>query len=160
MTRSSAALLLTLAAVVPLSLMTFGGGGTGPRPVRATLGWDGSPQLTSVPELPRDRILTGRLANESLRPAKLDVDDAKVLDAAGRELRSTVRFAAAFAHGLYSAESINRYGKPGEGERRRLGEIATVNPGESVPLTLSWRLRPDGTRAAAVEFGGSRVSLP
>jgi hypothetical protein len=161
MTRWSAALLLTLAVVVSLALMSFGGGGgNGPRPVRATLGWDGTPQLTSVPQLPRDRILSGRLANESLRTAELDVEDVTVLDAAGRQLRSTVRFASAFAHGLFSAESINRYGKPGEGERQRLGEIATVNPGESVPITLSWRLRPDGTRATAVQFGASRVTLP
>ena len=160
MIRWSAVVLLTLAAVVPLSLMSFGGGGTGPRPVRATLGWDGTPQQTGVPGLPRDRILTGRLTNESLRPAELDVEDVKVLDAAGRQLPSTVRFASAFAHGLFSPESINRYGKPGQAERRRLGEIATVNAGESVPITLSWRLRPDGSRAAAVQLGDSRVTLP
>jgi hypothetical protein len=158
--RVSAPLLLTLLAVVALLLIPFDNNRSGPRSVRSTLGWDGEPKLTGVPELPFDRILTGRLANESLRPVNLDAEGVKVLDIDGRALRSTVRFASAFAHGLFSAESINLYGKPGDGERRRLGEIATVNPRESVPVTLSWRVPPGRTEPVAVNFGGSRVALP
>lgn len=158
--RIAALLALAAVAVVPLVLISDDDGRTSPRTVRASLGWAGVPQVTKVPELPRDRILTGRLANESLRPAELDVDRVRLVDARGRDVRSTARFLSNFAHGLFSAESINLYGKPGDGERRRLGEIATVKPGESVPITLSWRVPSGAAAPIAVDFGGSTVELP
>lgn len=162
MSRAHLAGLVVLALVVaaPLALLTDDDGRTEPRAVRATLGWDGEPRLMGVPELPSDQILSGRLANESLRPTDLDVERVRILDGDGRVLRSTARFASSFAHGLFSAESINLYGKPGDGERRRLGEIATVKPRESVPVTLSWRIAPGGGEAETVDFGGARVALP
>jgi hypothetical protein len=104
--RVSAPLLLAVLAVVPLLLIPPDNDRSGPRSVRSTLGWDGEPKLTGVPELPFDRILIGRLVNESLRPVNLDAEGVKVLDIDGRALRSTVRFASTFAHGLFSAESI------------------------------------------------------
>lgn len=164
MTRArsiAAGLLLLAVVVVPLLLLRAGDGEESSAGlVRAQLAFAGAPKVLRVPELPRDRILTARLTNTSLRPADLDVDQVKVVDAEGREVRSSVRFLSAFAHGLFSAERVNLYGKPGRTERRRLGEIATLEPRQTIPITLSWRIPEGGGEPVAVDFGGSRVALP
>lgn len=132
---------------------------SGARMVRAGLAWEGTPRLITVKELPNDRILAGRLVNGSLRTARLDVERIRVVDAAGRAVRSSVRLLSHFAHGVYSPDSINRHGAPGEAERRRLGEIATLRPRESVPITVSWRVPPGSPAPVAIDLGPSRVTL-
>lgn len=127
---------------------------------RAQLAWKETPRIIRVEGLPRDRVLTGRLANESRRPAELSVDHVTVVDAEGGKVKSSVRFLSAFAHGLFSAESINLYGQPGARERRRLGEIATLKSGDSIPITLSWRVPKGAAKPVRVDFGGSSVKLP
>ncbi len=166
-TRLAAAVALAALAIAPLLLLSGGeenedgAGEPGPsaRAPRAGLAWEDT-RVIRVDELPGDRILAGRLVNGSLRTARLDVERVRVVDADGRAVRSTVRFVSHFAHGVYSPESINRYGKPGEAERRRLGEIATLRPRESVPITLSWRIPAGGAAPVAVDFGGSVLKLP
>lgn len=154
------ALLLGAAIVVPLLLLRGGDSPAQGGAVGATLGWEGTPQVVAVDGLPRDRILTGRLTNESPRPADLSVDDVTVLGADGEEVRSSVRFLGNFAHGLFSADAIHFRGQPGDSERRRLGEIATLKPGQAIPITLSWRVAEGGAPPARVDFGGSTVELP
>ncbi len=155
----SAAVVVSGILVVTLA-SGDGGGGDRSATTRVHLGWDGEPRVVRVAALPRDRVLSGRLENQSLRPATLDTARAQVIDADGRALRSTVRFLASFAHGLYTPESINRSGPPGEAERRRLGELATLKPRESVAITVSWRLAPAGATPVRIAFVGSFVDLP
>ena len=45
-------------------------------------------------------------------------------------------------------------------ERRRLGQIATIKPGQSVPLTLSWRVPEGGSEPVEARFDGGTLSLP
>lgn len=136
-------------------------GGADPEPDRqrgsapAAFAWQGAP-VAVKPEGGGDAgIVTGKLRNTSLRPAELDVSKVRVLDADGRALDSSARFLQSFAHGIYSREMIFRDGAPPSAERRRLGEIATVNPGDALPLTVSWR-----GAAAVVDLGGPTVPLP
>jgi hypothetical protein len=123
----------------------------------ARLEWKEKPTLILVPSLPRDRILTGQLRNASLRPVDLDTEGARIVDAQGRELRSTALFSQHFSHGLYP---WSWHVKGSKFERRRIGRIATIKPGEAVPVTLSWRVPAGGSEPVEVRFDGGSLSLP
>jgi hypothetical protein len=121
------------------------------------LTWKAKPQMILVPSLPDDRIVTGRVRNTSLRPVDLAADRIEIVDARGRRLRSSARFLQGFVHGLSSWSE----GVPGSKfERTRLGKIATIKPGQDLPLTLSWRVPPGGTQPVEVRFGGGSLALP
>jgi hypothetical protein len=131
-------------------------GGTAPGP---GLAWEERPQLIRPAELPDDRILAGRLHNGTLRELRLDAGEARLVDADGRRVAGTVSFAAGFVHGLYSPRRAPKEAMP-EFERRRLGTLAVLRAGDTVPLTLSWRLR-DGARAPVrLELGTLGLALP
>ena len=153
----TAVLLVVATAVLP------GCGGDGsaaaPRSVDATLAWVGQPQVYKPPELPQDRLLRWDLENDSLREVRLDADDARLVDARGDSLRSTIRFTSSFGHGLYSPRRPPKEADP-ELVRTRLGELAVLKPGESVPVTLSWRLGADGRGPVRLEVGNVQLPLP
>ena len=159
--RWAAAAVVLLAAVTGALLLV----GRGQEPEDATavastdvrLAWQAEPLLIRVPELPRDRILAGRVRNTSLRPVDLDAERIQIVDAEGRPLRSTARFLQGFVHGLYPASMRVKGSKF---ERTRLGKIATLKPGQDLPLTLSWRLPSGGAEPVEVRFGGGSLSLP
>ena len=123
----------------------------------AHLQWKAKPTVILVPSLPRDRILTGELRNASLRPVDLDTERVAILDAKGHRLRSTAKFTQHFSHGLYPWSWHVRGGKS---ERTRIGKIATIKPGQAVPLTLSWRVPEGGSEPVEVRFDGGSLSLP
>jgi len=152
-----AATLLLLAGVG--GLLLAGDRNPGPRAATATapLQWKSKPSLVLVPSLPRDRILTGSVRNASLRAVDLESDRVQIIDAAGRRLKATARFAQHFSHGLYPW-SMHVTGS--KFERRRIGEIATIRPGEDVPLTLSWRVPAGGSEPVEARFDGGRLALP
>ena len=104
-----------------------------------------------------DRILYGRLRSTSLEDIKLDVHRVTVLDAEGGKVRSAVVFLPAFAHGIYPWDMR---GEASDFERRRLGQIATLKPGQSIPITLSWRVPKGGRQPAKVDFGPAELALP
>ena len=147
-----------MVVVVALAVLP-GCGGDAPGSSDGSLAWAGRPQVRTPPELPRDRLLIGRLKNESLREARLDADRARLVDEQGREVTGTVRFTGSFGHGLYSPRRSPAGPEP-ESERRRLGELAVVRPGETVPVTLSWRLGKAGRHPARLEVGALQVELP
>jgi hypothetical protein len=121
------------------------------------LAWNGTPDLIRASR-PTDHILYGQVRNDSLKDVDLSYEDVRVLDAEGREVRSAVRFIAAFAHGLYPWSQ--RPKELGDFERRRLGEIATIKPGQTAPITLSWRVPEGGARPVKVDFGPAEIALP
>jgi hypothetical protein len=123
----------------------------------AQLQWKEKPNLILVPSLPQDRILTGQLRNASLHSVDLDAKEVRIVDAKGRVLRSTARFSQVFAHGLYPWSWRI---KGSRFERARIGEIATIKPGQAAPLTLSWRVPDGGSEPVEVRFDGGSLSLP
>ena len=150
--------VLLLAGVGTLLLLGDGDPGT----TRAATGtarlqWKEKPSLILVPSLPRDRILTGQLRNASLHAVDLDTERVRIVDSKGRALRSTARFAQHFSHGLYP---WSWHVKGSKFERTRIGKIATIRPGQSVPLTLSWRVPAGGSEPVEVRFDGGSLSLP
>jgi hypothetical protein len=157
--RWGLAALVLLAGVVG-GLLLLGdrdGGATKAATATARLEWKEKPSLILVPQLPRDRILTGQLRNASLRAVDLDSDRVEILDAKGHPMRSTALFAQSFSHGLYPW-SMNVKGS--KFERRRIGQIATIKPGQAVPLTLSWRVPAGGSEPVRVRFDGGSLDLP
>jgi hypothetical protein len=146
---------LAAASLAALALAVAGGCGddTGDG---VAVGWDGAPIVAQHPELPGDRIATGRMRNDSDGELRLSVAGARVLDADGRQVRATVRFAAGATHSLYPPLEA-----PHENPRKqqeRLGDAATIPPGESAPLTIAWHVA-DGT-PVRVDFGRASLPLP
>jgi hypothetical protein len=150
-----AAIALLLAGTA--GLLMAGEGGRGAAPSRAEIAWEARPQLILVPELPDDRIVSGRIRNGSLRPVDLEADRIQIVDADGRRLRSSARFLQSFVHGLYPA-SMQVEGS--KFERTRLGKIATVKPGQALPLTVSWREPHGGATAVEIRVAGGSLALP
>ena len=121
--RARLALAVALVAAAGLvAVLVFAGGADGDD---GRLAWKGSPDLIKG-ERPTDHILYGQVRNDSLKDVSLDYKDVRVLDTEGREVRSAVRFLAAFAHGLYPWSQ--RPDPLGDFERRRLGEIELALP--------------------------------
>jgi hypothetical protein len=152
-----AATLLLLAGVGGLLLVGDRGGATQTAAATAQLQWKTKPNLILVPELPRDRILTGSVRNSSLHAVDLAIEHVRVVDAAGRRLRATALFAQHFSHGLYP---WSWHVKGSKFERDRIGRSATIKPGQDVPLTLSWRVPSGGSEPVEVRFGGGSLALP
>jgi len=153
-----AATVLLLAGVGGLLLAgDRDGGATQAATDTARLQWKSAPDLILVPELPRDRILTGHIRNASLRAVDLESERIQILDAEGKRLRATALFAQSFSHGLYP---WSMRVKGSDFERRRLGKIATIKPGQAVPLTLSWRVPAGGSQPVEARFDGGSLALP
>ena len=153
-----AAIVLLAAGVGALLLLGERDGGTTQAATdTAQLQWKEKPSLILVPELPRDRILTGQLRNASLRAVDLDTERVQILDAAGHACAPPRCSPSSFSHGLYPW-SMNVKGS--KFERRRTGKIATIKPGQAVPLTLSWRVPQGGSEPVEVRFDGGTLALP
>jgi hypothetical protein len=144
--------LLALAAAVA-ALAGCGAAASGD--ATAALTWAGKPLTYTPPELPQDRLVTGTLRNVSGRALELDVHAARLVDADGRTIDGTIRFAGSFGHGLYSPRRAPAEPDP-DFERRRLGELADVAVGATVPVTVSWR----GRAPVALRVGATTLELP
>ncbi len=151
-TRLAAAAALVAAAVIAGALLLAGGaqGGEG------RLAWQDAQLFDASRDT--DKILAGKVRNTSLQDIDIDVEDVRMFDASGREVRSALRFREAFAHGIFPWSQ-----KPkdmGDFERRRLGEVVKIRPGQSAPLTLSWRVAKGGEPPVKVDFGPAELDLP
>ena len=151
--RLAAAAALAVAAAVAIALLVSGGASGDAQ----QLGWDGKPKLFKSGK-PTDRVLYGRFENTSRETLDLDTDRARLLDAEGNEVRSTVVFLEAFAHSLFAWSQ--RPQKLTEFERRRLGQLATLKPGQDLPITVSWRVPAGEKPPVKVDFGTSELKLP
>ena len=152
MRRSAAAALAALA----LAAAGVSGCGDDAQSAAPAVSWDGPPAVARHPELPGDRIATGRMRNDSGEELRLDVASARLLDASGHRIRASVRFAAGVTHSLYPPRDA-----PHETPRQmqeRLGDAATIEPGRSAPLTIAWHAR-DGT-PVRVDFGRVSLAVP
>lgn len=144
-----------------VALAGCGGGGGGSSPEPAEVAWEGKPIVVRQPELPDDTIVSGTIRNSTGRALELDADDVRLLDGDGNEVSEhTARFGTGVTHQLYPPRDTPKEGNP-DFLRRRLGEIATVKRGETVPLVVSWRLSPGQAPPVRVELGGGlSVELP
>ncbi len=63
-----------------------------------------------------------------------------------------------FAHGLWPPGQQVAVGS--EPERERIGEIATLEPGQVAPLTVAWTKPPGGGRPVSIDLGGPTLPIP
>jgi hypothetical protein len=146
------------AAALLAALAIAGCGDDGGSAGAPKLSWESKPIVVRQPEIPDDVVVSGRLRNAGGEEFRIDAADVRLVDEAGKAVRSTVVFAAGATHPLYP---------PGESpkerprkEQERLGKAATIPPGKSVPLTVAWR-QPRGTSAPVrVQLGAAAISLP
>jgi len=120
--------------------------------------WEGKPLVVRQPELPRDTIVSGKISNKGDEQLRLDANDVRLVTADGSEVESTARFAVGVSHQLYPPREGPREKDP-EFLRERLGEVANVKPGATVPLVVAWRLSPGVAAPVKVDLGEAAGSL-
>ena len=153
--RIAAAAVLALAFAGVIAAAAGSGGGEAGGGV---LRWEGRPAVVPAPNLPRDGIVTGQVRNDTLRRVTLEAEDLVVVDERGRRLRTAGRFMTGFAHGLWPPGQQVAPGS--EAERERIGEIATLEPGEAAPLTAAWTRPPGAGEPVRIELGGPALPIP
>jgi len=146
------------ASIAALALAAVAGGCGDDARDTARASWDGEPAVAPHPEIRTDRIATGRVRNDGGSELRLSVAQAKVVDAHGTPIRATVRFAAGVTHSLYPPRDA-----PHENPRQqqeRLGDAATIEPGESAPLTVAWHAGTADRVPVKVDLGPVDVPIP
>jgi hypothetical protein len=147
-------------ALVAIWIAAAGCGGSSEGDRSASLAWKKPPRLYVPPNLPHDRIVRGVIENESLkRKLTLKASDIKLRDRDGRRIEGVATFIAGYAHSVYPA-----FRKPGgkypEDEQLRLGMLAKLKAGQSVPLTVSWHEPPGPRTPVRIDYGSGTLPLP
>jgi hypothetical protein len=136
--------------------------GGGAQAGKRGLAWEGKPTVRVSPTTGA-RVLIGRVKNESVRDQfKIRAQDLKLLDQEGQPIRASVVFVSSFVRSIYPQS-----GRPGarrsdfpEAEQRRIGALAVLRSGESVPLTVSWSELRGPRIAARIDTGHGDLSVP
>lgn len=158
-----------IAAVAALALAGCGGGGDGARDGKVAgqgvgeLIWQGEPtKLNGSKTLPDDRIVGGRVRNDSLRPIELRVKELKLLAADGRRVAAALGFIDYYTHGIFPPSRREDLATPDErdAEDRRLGRLVTIQPGKVVPLTFSWRQPKGSPEPVSLRYPGGELPIP
>jgi hypothetical protein len=144
---------LALAAALPLAC--GGGEDTG----IGDLVWAGPPKVYRQATLPRDRVLVGRIRNDSLRPIKVAATDIHAVDENGDPLRGNATFIRGYIHPLYPPTRPPPGGLP-ESELERTGRQLRLRPGRTAPLSVAWRLGAGGGRPVRIEYGSGWLPIP
>jgi hypothetical protein len=151
---------VTRRAAALVAVLALAGCGDSSSSSAPALRWEGKPIVVRQPELPDDTIVSGTIRNASGSTLKLDAADVQLVTPDGEAVESTARFATGVTHQLYPPREAPREGEP-DFLRERLGEVATVEPGKTVPLVVSWRVRPGEPAPVKVDLGApGSLALP
>jgi hypothetical protein len=142
--------LAVLAAAVAGVVGSAGGATSGP------VGWSGKADVFRHPTLPRDRVLTGMLRNEGDRGLRIDLGDVRLVTEDGSRVPAAPVFLQTFGHGLWAAGRGPQVWP--DSELQRTGRIARLEPGDEVPLTVSWHAA-DG-EPDRIEYGAGSLQVP
>lgn len=148
----------TLAACAALTLAA-GGAGCGEETDggAGVLHWAERPRVATPPTLPDERVLTGRVTNDSLEPVQLDVSEIRLFDQAGERVPGQAVFLSGY---VLPPEPRNRGPvELPEGERRRLGQVVRLEPGRQAPISVAWRIE-GGREPARLDYGDGSLALP
>jgi hypothetical protein len=121
------------------------------------LEWAKPPLAFEAPGNPRDRIVSGTVRNDSLQPVEVEARDIRVVGADGRPRQAAGIFLNTFVRGIYSA---GRTDQASAFERIRTGRLARLGPGQTRPLTVSWRTPPGAGRAERIDYGAGSLPIP
>jgi hypothetical protein len=147
-----------VALALPLALVAAGCGGDERQPAGA-LRWEKEPVLVEPARLPNDRIVFGILRNDGRDRADLVAKDLKLLTAGGKRVSASAAFVESFLHGLYPPTRLPG-GRLPITEQLRMGIIARVLPGTSVPLTISWRQPAGADPPVRIEWAKGSIPVP
>ncbi len=120
------------------------------------IGWIEQPRVVVPKTLPKDRILTGTIRNDAFKEARLVARDLRLVDADGDEVSSAATFNASFGRSYYSP---SREPLP-EAELIRVGQEALLEPGDTVPLTVSWSTDDGSDPPVAIEYEAGSLPVP
>jgi hypothetical protein len=158
----SGARALALASAVVLSVAALAisacGGGDDREPA-GSLRWVKTPVLVKPETLPNDRIVAGIVRNDGQNRADVVAKQLKLRTAGGGQVPANAAFIQSFAHGMYPPTRLPG-GKEPISEQLRLGQIARVLPGKSVPLTVSWHQKPGSDPPVRIEWSGGSIPIP
>jgi hypothetical protein len=150
------ALRVALAALAALALAAGCGGDD--QPEKDALAWFDTPAVIVPPTLKQDRILRAEVRNDSDRKVRVEAATIKVYDDRGRPLRAAATFAEGYLHSLYPP--TRGPATLPDSELGRIGKLASIEPGKTATLTVSWR-EPRGRRTAAtIDYGQGTLSIP
>jgi hypothetical protein len=144
-----------LALMLMLVVVAAGGCGADDELGSGDLMWEKKPRVFTNPNLPDDRILAGTVRNDSLETVNLVARDLGVRTSGGDDMESAAVFAQTFVRGVFPQ---NRGSEIPESEQLRIGLRARLKPGETAPLTVSWRQQ--GEHAAVVDYGRGTLPVP
>jgi hypothetical protein len=150
--RIVVALGLVVALVLAVATVSHGGD---EQLGKGALVWEQKPSVYRNAELPNDRVLRGVVRNDSLRVMTLTARDLSVRAPGGDELDSAAIFAPTFIRGVFPQ---NRGSGMPENEQLRIGLRARIEPGKSVPVTVSWRQHRQ--HASLVDYGTGSLPVP
>ena len=152
MGRIVVALGVGIALVLAVAVVGHGGD---ERRGAGALVWKEKPRVYRNAELPDDRVLRGVVRNDSLRVMTLTARDLAVRAAGGDEMESAAIFAPTFIRGVFPQ---NRGDAIPENEQLRIGMRARIEPGQTVPITVSWREQRESPER--VDYGTGSLPLP
>ena len=152
MLRIAAALGVAVTLVVTVAAAGHGGDG---QHGDGDLVWEQQPRVYRIADLPHDRVLRGVVRNDSLRVIMLSARDLGVRTSGGGELESAAVFAPTFIRGVFPQ---NRTDSAPESEQIRVGLRARIEPGKTVPITVSWR--EHGKHGARIDYGSGSLAVP
>jgi len=160
-----AAIVGVLAVAGVVAAVALGGGsdsggqdGGGASSGGGKLAWEGRPQVITPKTLPRDRILTADLRNDTLKEVELRADrDVKLLDRRGRPVVHTTIFTEGFSRDIYPPRYQRKVPLQ---DQLRLGLRAKIKPGQVVPITAAWRVRSRGGDVVRLQTPAGVLGVP
>ncbi|UGS34052.1 hypothetical protein [Capillimicrobium parvum] len=151
-----AALPAALAVGTGLLVVSVASGGGDAGPLR----WSGPVVSFTHPTLPTDHIVSGRLRDTSMRPMRVVARrDIRVVDVHGRDLPASAVFTQTFGHGLFDPTRLPEARLP-ERELMRIGDVGRFQPGDELPVTVSWRDEHGSAPAARIAYPGGSLAIP
>jgi len=142
-------------ALLGLVLAAAGCGGGGGAGGTGDLVWDTKPHVFTNPHLPDDRVLTGVVRNDTLQPMDLVARDLEVETQGGDQMESAAIFAPTFIRSVFPQ---NREGGVPIPEQIRIGLRTRLKPGQTAPITVSWR--QNGSRAVTIAYATGSLPVP
>lgn len=159
--RRRTALAGALAAALALAILGVAraGGGDGSGERTGPLRWTGEVVAFAHPTLPGDHVVSGRVTLDALEPLRVVARDIEVVAADGTPLPTSAVFTQTFGHGLFDPTRMPEARLP-ERELMRIGDVGRFEPGDVLPLTVSWREEPGAPAGARIAYPGGSLAMP
>ena len=150
-----AGVIAAVLAVAILNVARAGDGESRTGPLR----WTGKVVSFQHPTLSTDHVVSGKVRNEGLEPLRVVArEEIRVVAADGSELPTSAVFTQTFGHGLFDPTRLPEARLP-ERELMRIGDVGRLEPGDALPLTVSWREQPGGPEGVRIRYPGGSLAV-